>query len=61
MPGTRLRTARGEVLTAPAVNSINTFAEPDTVVPRAISGTISGGRVRITLPGKSVAMIALEP
>ena len=43
------------------VNSINTFAAPDTVVPKPIAGTVRDGRVRVTLPGKSVAMLALEP
>jgi alpha-N-arabinofuranosidase len=61
VPGLRVRSARGEVLTAPAVNSINTFANPDAVVPGPISGTVRDGRVRVTLPGKSVAMLALEP
>jgi alpha-N-arabinofuranosidase len=59
--GLRVRSARGEVLTAPAVNSINTFADSDAVVPRPLSGTVRGGEVRVVLPGKSVAMLALEP
>ena len=59
--GVRVRSARGEVLTAPAFNSINTFEMPDTVVPRPIAGTVRGGAVRVSLPAKSVAMIALEP
>src|SRR5688572_19113900 len=59
--GLQVRRAQGDVLTAPAFNSINTFAAPDTVVPKAIAGTVRDGRVRVTLPGKSVAMLALEP
>jgi alpha-N-arabinofuranosidase len=53
--------AAGEVLTAPDVNSINTFEAPDTVSPEPISGTVSGGKVTIVLPAKSVAVIALDP
>jgi alpha-N-arabinofuranosidase len=53
-------TASGQVLTAPNVNSVNTFDAPNTVVPAPISGTVSGGAVTVALPAKSVAMIALE-
>ena len=59
--GATVRSAQGEVLTAPNVNSINTFADPDTVAPRPISGTVRGGRVTVTLPAKSVAVVALDP
>jgi alpha-N-arabinofuranosidase len=58
--GYRVRSAAGEVLTAPNVNSINTFEALDAVSPRPISGQVSGGKVTIDLPSKSVAMIGLE-
>ena len=53
--------AAGEVLTAPNVNSINTFEAPDTVSPEPISGTVRGGRVTVPLPARSVAVLALDP
>ena len=53
--------AAGEVLTAPNVNSINTFEAPNTVTPKPISGTVRGGRVTVSLPARSVAVIALDP
>ena len=59
--GAAVRRAAGEVLTAPNVNSINTFGAPNTVAPKPISGTVRGGRVTVTLPAKSVAVIALDP
>ena len=59
IPGVRARTARGTMLTAPQVNSINTFAAPDTVTPRDISGRIENGAVAITVPPKSVTMLAI--
>lgn len=58
--GLDLKRAGGEVLTAPNVNSINTFDAPDTVAPKPISGTVRDGKVTINLPAKSVAMIALD-
>lgn len=60
LPGSRLRSAQGTVLTAPRVNSINTFAVPNAVTPTGISGQVSGGTVTVRLPSKSVTMLALE-
>ncbi len=57
--GVRAGGASGTVLTAPAVNSINTFDAPETVVPRPISGRTSGGALAIELPAKSVAVLAI--
>ncbi len=59
--GLRVRTAKGEVLTAANVNSINSYAAPGAVVPRPITGKTRGGKVTVSLPGKSVAVLALEP
>ncbi len=59
--GLGVKRAAGEVLTAPNVNSINTFADPNAVVPRPTSGTVRGGKATIALPAKSVAVIALHP
>jgi alpha-N-arabinofuranosidase len=60
LPEGRFGKASGQVLTAPNVNSVNTFEQPNTVTPRPIAGKVSGGVVTIELPAKSVAMIALE-
>lgn len=56
----KVRSAKGDVLTAANVNSINTYAAPNVVVPKPISGKASGGKVTVKLPGKSVAVMALE-
>jgi alpha-N-arabinofuranosidase len=58
--GPPIRSVAGKVLTAPKVDSINTYDRPDEVVPKAISGTARGGNVRVSLPPKSVAVLALE-
>jgi alpha-N-arabinofuranosidase len=52
--------AAGQVLTSPNVNSVNTFEAPKTVVPAPIAGTLANGEVSVSLPSKSVAVIALE-
>jgi alpha-N-arabinofuranosidase len=60
LPEGRFGKASGQVLTAPNVNSINTFEQPNAVTPKPIVGKVAGGVVTIELPAKSVAMIALD-
>jgi len=59
--GMVVRTAKGETLTAPAVNSINTFSAPDQVVPKPISAGVKDGKLVLTVQPKSVTVISLEP
>jgi len=59
--GANFKTVRGEILTAPAVNSVNTFDKPDTVKPVAFKGAkISGDSLLLDLPAKSVLVLELE-
>jgi alpha-N-arabinofuranosidase len=60
IPGVRIRAASGTVLTAPMVNSVNTFEAPDTVAPRPIAGRAASGAVTVHLPSKSVAMLSIQ-
>jgi alpha-N-arabinofuranosidase len=59
--GMTVKTAKGETLTAPAVDSVNTFSAPGTVVPKPISGIVKGGRLSLTVEPKSVTVLSLEP
>jgi alpha-N-arabinofuranosidase len=59
-PTKRFGTAKGTVLTAPSVNSINTFEAPDTVAPKPIEARVQGGKVTVELPPLAVAVIALD-
>ena len=59
--GISARSAKGETLTASAVDSVNTFAAPNTVVPKSVSATVKGGRLALTVEPKSVTVISLEP
>jgi len=54
------KSANGETLTAPKVDSINTFDAPNTVMPRAISGVAQGGKVDLKVEPKSVTVISVE-
>jgi alpha-N-arabinofuranosidase len=59
--GMIIKSAKGETLTAPAVDSINTFTAPNTVVPKPISASVKDGRLTLTVEPKSVTVISLEP
>jgi alpha-N-arabinofuranosidase len=58
--GINATTATGETLTAPAVDSVNTFEAPKTVAPRPISAKVQGGQLTLTLEPKSVTVIAVR-
>ena len=59
--GIAVKSAKGETLTASAVDSVNTFAAPDTVVPKPISARIEGSKLALTVGPKSVTVVSLEP
>jgi alpha-N-arabinofuranosidase len=52
--------ARGEILAAPNIDSVNTFDAPRTVTPRPLAARASGGKVLLELSPRSVAVVALE-
>jgi len=59
--GLPLRSATGQTLTAPSVDSHNSFDAPDIVRPQQISVAAVNGRLRVALPAKSVTVLRLEP
>jgi alpha-N-arabinofuranosidase len=52
--------ASGETLTAPAVDSVNTFDAPGTVAPTPVSAKIQGDQVVLTLEPKSVTVLSMR-
>ena len=58
--GASVSQGSGQVLTAPRVDSVNSFAAPDTVAPAPITATQTAKGLRIVLPPKSVAVLALR-
>ena len=58
--GTRIRSASGEVLTAPRVDSVNRFDAPNAVTPKPIETRARDGKLVVTLPPGSVTMVALK-
>jgi alpha-N-arabinofuranosidase len=59
--GLAAKTATGETLTAPAVDSVNTFDAPKAVAPKPVAVKVQGDRVLLTLEPKSVTVIAVTP
>lgn len=59
--GIMLKSAKGEMLTAPAVDSVNTFEVPNAVVPRPASASVKDGRLELKLAPGSVTVISLKP
>lgn len=60
LTGINAKSATGETLTAPKVDSINTFDAPNTVVPKPIAAKIQGGKLSLKLEPKSVTVISVE-
>lgn len=57
--GMNANSATGETLTAPKVDSVNTFEAPNTVAPKPISAKVQGGKLVIKLEPKSVTVVSL--
>jgi len=61
LAGASARTVSGQVVTASAINAINSFDAPNTVVPKAFGGArITDGTLTVALPAKSVVMLDLQ-
>ncbi|WP_448664214.1 alpha-N-arabinofuranosidase [Sphingomonas sp. CJ20] len=58
--GVRARGATGQVLTAPRVDSVNTFDKPDAVTPRPYTAKASGDGVTLELPAKSILVVQID-
>ena len=60
LAGLTPRSAAGQTLTAPRVDSVNTFEAPNTVVPKKVAAKVQGHTLALTLAPKSVTVIAVE-
>jgi alpha-N-arabinofuranosidase len=59
--GVAPKSAAGQTLTAPQVDSVNSFEAPDAVVPKPVAAEIHGSTLALTLEPKSVTVISVEP
>jgi alpha-N-arabinofuranosidase len=60
LAGITARSAGGETLTAPKVDSVNTFDAPSVVAPKPISVKVHGSKLSLKLDPKSVTVISVE-
>ena len=60
LAGIQVKSATGETLTAPKVDSVNSFEAPNAVVPKPVSVKAQNGKLALTLEPKSVTVVALE-
>jgi alpha-N-arabinofuranosidase len=60
LTGITAKSAAGETLTAPKVDSVNTFEAPNTVVPKPVSAKVQSGKLTVKLEPKSVTVISVE-
>jgi alpha-N-arabinofuranosidase len=54
------RRASGQLLSAPKIDSVNTFDAPTTVAPKPLEARARGNKISLKLPPHSVAVVALE-
>jgi alpha-L-arabinofuranosidase len=60
LTGITPKSAAGETLTAPKVDSVNSFEAKNAVVPKPISAKVQGGKLALKLEPKSVTVISVE-
>ncbi len=58
--GRKATVAVGEVLTAPAVDSVNTFDQPQSVFSQPVRVEARGGKLVLRLPPKSVTVVRID-
>ena len=58
--GGAAKSATGQTLTAPKVDSVNTFDAPNTVEPKPITATVQGGKLVLKLAPRSVTVVSIE-
>jgi alpha-L-arabinofuranosidase len=61
LAGITAKSAAGETLTAPKVDSVNTFDAPNTVAPKPVSAKVQSGKLALKLEPKSVTVVSVEP
>ena len=58
--GQHVAAADGQTLTAPHIDSVNTFDAPHAVEPKPIAARASGGKITLQLAPASVTVVGLE-
>jgi alpha-N-arabinofuranosidase len=59
--GAKTASAKGQVLTAPRVDAVNTFDAPNAVTPKPYAAKASAKGLTLDVPAKSILVVQLEP
>ena len=59
LSGQAIKSATGEILASPKMDSVNTFENATVVSPKPITGKFSGGKVTLILAPHSVTVVSL--
>lgn len=58
---TKVKTVKGEVLTAKDIKAYNSFEQPDVVKPLPFKGAkVKDGKLSVTLPAKAIVVLEVE-
>lgn len=60
LDGIQINSVSGQLLTADAMDSHNTFAKPDTIKPIAFSAKGKNGKLSLDLPAKSILVVKVQ-
>lgn len=60
LAGITAKSASGETLTAPWVDTVNTFEAPSAVVPKPVLAKVKSGKLALKLEPKSVTVVSVE-
>ncbi|HEX7856388.1 MAG TPA: alpha-L-arabinofuranosidase C-terminal domain-containing protein [Sphingobium sp.] len=60
LPGISPKGATGETLTAPKIDSVNSFDALDTVVPVPLNAAALTGKLKLHLPPKSITVVQVQ-
>jgi len=60
LAGVKATYAKGEILTAAAVDAHNSFERANDVAPKPFSGRASGGQLQFDLPPKAIAVVEVR-
>lgn len=60
LDGIQINSVSGQLLTADAMDSHNTFAKPDTIKPTAFSAKGKNGKLSLDLPAKSILVVKVQ-
>jgi len=61
LAGAKASSARGQVLTAPRLDAVNTFAAPNAVAPKPYAAKAGAKGLSLDIPAKSIVVVQLEP